>query len=229
MFKVWPRSKVWSRILTSEVCPKFVWSGLHDSDHHWSAVLPILITYIIMYFLSLFGYMCMFVFVVWQINCLSLWVRSLTYDVWQWKLQSDVWSMSEVQNPKSEKWCLKSTIGSLMYEVWRNLKFDVRRLFENCLKLCPKSEVLHIQANIVIAQIVTTQIGYNTIRLWTPKCKTPFVGYFPENRVFKIQLCTDLHDLLKQGARFRRRLIAADYVITLTGVLVTEFTQPCSS
>ena len=38
--------------------------------------------------------------------------------------------MSEAHNPKSENWCLKSTIWSLMYEVWRNLKFDVRRLSE---------------------------------------------------------------------------------------------------
>ena len=45
--------------------------------------------------------------------------------------------MSEVHNTKSENWCLKSTIGSLLYEVWRNLKFDVRKLSE----LCPKSEV----------------------------------------------------------------------------------------
>ena len=41
--------------------------------------------------------------------------------------------MPEVHNPKSENWCLKSTIQSLMYEVWRYLKFDVRRLSENCL------------------------------------------------------------------------------------------------
>ena len=41
--------------------------------------------------------------------------------------------MSEVHNPKSENWCRKSTIWSLMYEIWRNLKFDVRRLSENCL------------------------------------------------------------------------------------------------
>ena len=118
----------------SENCPKSVWNGLHDSDHHWSAVLLILITYIIhvMYFVSLFGYICrpMFVFVVWQINLPSLWV---------WSLTSDVWStgMSEVHKPKSENWCLKSTICSLMYEVWRNLKFEVRKLSE----LCPKSEV----------------------------------------------------------------------------------------
>ena len=45
--------------------------------------------------------------------------------------------MSEVHNTKSENWCLKSTIGSLMYEVWPNLKFDGRKLSE----LCPKSEV----------------------------------------------------------------------------------------
>ena len=143
MFEVWPRAKVWSRSLTSvrslsevchksENCLKSVWSGLHDGDPHWSAVLLILITYIIMYFLSLFGYIRMFVFVVWQINCPSLWVWRL-YDVRQWRLQSDVWSTSEVHNPKSENWCLKSTIGSLMYEVWRNPKFDVQRLSENCL------------------------------------------------------------------------------------------------
>ena len=42
--------------------------------------------------------------------------------------------MSEVHNTKSENWCLKSTIGSQMYEVWRNLKFDVRKLSELCLK-----------------------------------------------------------------------------------------------
>ena len=41
--------------------------------------------------------------------------------------------MSEVHNPKSENWSSKSTIGSLMYEVWWNLKFDVRRLSENWL------------------------------------------------------------------------------------------------
>ena len=93
-----------------------------------NAGLLILKPYIIMYFFSLFGYICMFVFCcvtnklfwvfeyeVWRMN-----------EVWQWRLKSDVWSMSEVQNPKSENWCLKSTIRSLMYEEWRNLKFDVR-------------------------------------------------------------------------------------------------------
>ena len=45
--------------------------------------------------------------------------------------------MSKVHNTMSENWCLKSTIGSPMYEVWRNLTFDVWKLSE----LCPKSEV----------------------------------------------------------------------------------------
>ena len=115
----------------SENCPKSVWSGLHDSDHHWSAVLLILITYIMIYFLSLFGYICMFVFVVWQINCPSLWVRSLT-SVRCLTMKATIRRLKYVRSPQSEVWkhywCLKSTIGSLMYEVWRNLKFHVRRL-----------------------------------------------------------------------------------------------------
>ena len=153
MFEVWSRSKVWNRSLTSVrslsgVCHKFknysksVWSGLHDSDHHYSAVLLILITYIIMYFLNLFGYICMFVFVVWQINCLSLWAQSLTSVryVWQWRLQSNVWS------PQSEVWKLMSKVhnrksdvrGLTRSEVW--CPTSVRKLSE----LCPKSEVLRM-------------------------------------------------------------------------------------
>ena len=46
--------------------------------------------------------------------------------------------MSEVHNTKSENWCLKSTIGSQMYEVWQNLKFDVRKLSELCPVWSPK-------------------------------------------------------------------------------------------
>ena len=44
---------------------------------------------------------------------------------------------------------------------------------------------IQIQANIVIARIVTTRIGYNTIRSRTAKFKTPFLGYLPENCVIK--------------------------------------------
>ena len=63
---------------------------------------------------SLENLLCMFVFVVWQINCPSLWVRSLTSVRC---LTIHIWSMSVIHNLKSENWCLKSTIGSLMYEV----------------------------------------------------------------------------------------------------------------
>ena len=84
-----------------------------------------------MYFLSLFGYVCMFVFVVWQINRPSLWVRSLT-SVRCLTMKATIRCLKYVQSPQSENWCLKSTIRSLMYEVWRNLKFDVWRLSENC-------------------------------------------------------------------------------------------------
>ena len=133
MFEVWPRFKVWSWESDvwslSEVCLKSVRSlktvrlsevvCIIAITIDLNAGLLILITYIIMYFFSLFGYICMFVFVVWQINCLSFWVWSLT-SVRNLTLKAKiVWSMSEV--------------SSLMYEVWRNPKFDVRRLSENCL------------------------------------------------------------------------------------------------
>ena len=155
MFEVWPRSKVWSRSLTSEVCfevclksvislkncPKSVWSGLHDSDHHWSAVLLVLITYIKMYFLSLFGYICMFVFVVWQINCPSLWVRSLT-SVRCLTTKATTRRLKYVRSTQSEVWKLMSQV--------HNRKSDVRSLTKSeawcptsmrkLSELCPKSE-----------------------------------------------------------------------------------------
>ena len=118
----------------SENCLKSVWSGLHDSDHHWFSWSSQ--TYIITHFLSLFGhiYVCLSLLCdKWIVRVFESEVWRL-YDVWQWRPQSDVWSMSKVHNLKSENWCVKSTIGSLMYEVWRNLKFDVRHLSENCLK-----------------------------------------------------------------------------------------------
>ena len=129
----------------SENCLKTVWSGLHDSDHHWSAVLLILIKYIIMYFLSLFGYICMFVFVVWQINCPSLWVRSLT-TVRCLTIKATIWRLKYVQSLQSEVWKLmskvhnrKSDVRSLTKsEVW--CQTSVRKLSE----LCPKSEVLRM-------------------------------------------------------------------------------------
>ena len=40
--------------------------------------------------------------------------------------------------------------------------------------------------------------------------------FFSRKSCYKIQLYTGLHDVIKQGARFRRLLIAADYVITPT-------------
>ena len=133
MFEVWPRSKVWSRSLTSvrslsevchksENCPKSVWSGVHDSDHHWSAVLLILITYrpSIMYLLSS----------VTSVRCLTMkaTIRRLKYVR---SLQSEVWKlMSKVHNRKSD---VRSLTKS---EVW--CPMSVRKLSE----LCPKSEVL---------------------------------------------------------------------------------------
>ena len=147
MFEVWPRSKVWSRSLTSvrslsevchksENCLKSVWSSLHDSDHHRSAVLLILITYryIIMYLLSLFGYICMFVFVLWQINCPSLLVRNLT-SVGRLTMKATIRRLKYVRSPQSEVWKLKSKVHNRKSDVrsLTKLKFDVRRLSENCL------------------------------------------------------------------------------------------------
>ena len=65
MLEVWPRYKVWNKSLTSEVCPKFVWSlsevgKLSEVCPNWIAItidlnagLLILITYIIIYFFGL--------------------------------------------------------------------------------------------------------------------------------------------------------------------------------
>ena len=47
-----------------------------------------------------------------------------------------------------------------------------------------------IQVNIVIARIVTARIGYSTIRSWTPKFYTPFLGSLPENCVIKASCYT---------------------------------------
>ena len=145
MFEVWPRSKDWSRSLTSvrslsEVChtskncPMSVWSGLHDGDPHWSAVLLILITYIIMYFLSLFGYICMFVLVMWQIICPSLRVKATIRRLkYVRSPQSEVWKlMSKVHNWKSDVQSLTKS------KVW--CPTSVRKLSESC----PKSEVLRM-------------------------------------------------------------------------------------
>ena len=60
---------------------------------------------------------------VWKLPdvCPKSAVRQLS-EIWQWRLKSDVWSMFEDQNPKSEDRSLKSTIRSLMKkqksEVW---------------------------------------------------------------------------------------------------------------
>ena len=138
MLEVWPRSTVWSRSLRYEVCPKivwslsqvcklkYVWSGLHDDDrnHHWSAVLLILITYIIMYFLSLFGYICMFVFVVWQINCPSLWVRSLT-SVRCLTMKATIRCLNYVRSPQSKVWKLMSKVHNRKSDVRSLTKFEV--------------------------------------------------------------------------------------------------------
>ena len=82
--------------------------------------------------------------------------------------------MSEVHNTKSENWCLKSTIGSQMYEVWRNLKFDVRKLS----KLCPKSEVKSMSKIRVWNQSLKsvgcmskseTEVQCLTLKIWSWK------------------------------------------------------------
>ena len=112
-----------------EVCHKAE-NCLHDADPHWSAVLLILITYIIMYFLSLFGYISMFVF-VWQINCLSLWVRSLT-SVRCLTMKAAIRRLKYVRSPQSEVWKLMSKVHNRESNV-RSLKLDVRGLSENCL------------------------------------------------------------------------------------------------
>ena len=77
-----------------------------------------------------------------------------------------------------------------------------------------------------LAVIPPTNTGKHKVmdlKIWDP-----FFGFFSKKLCYKIQLYTGLHNLLKQGARFPRRLIAAEYVITLTSVLVTAYTQQFS-
>ena len=129
----------------SENCPKSVWSGLHDSDYHWSAVLLILITYTIMYLLSLFGYICMFVFVVWEINRLSLWVPSLT-SVWCLTMKATIRRLKYVRSPQSEVWKLVSKVHNWTSDVRSLTKSEVwcPKSVQKLSELCPKSEVLRM-------------------------------------------------------------------------------------
>ena len=83
----------------------------------------------------------MFVFVVWQINSPSLWIRSLPCDVWQWRLFS-IRCLKYVRSPQSEVWKLMSKV--------HNLKSDVRSLTKSvwfmskvwsAMYVCSKPEV----------------------------------------------------------------------------------------
>ena len=169
----------------SEVCLKSVWSGLHDSDHHWSAVILILITYIIMYFLSLFGYICMFVFDVWQINCLSLWVWSLT-SVRCLTMKATIRRLKYVRSPQSEVWKVMSKV--------HNLKSDVRSLTKSEVwwqtsvrKLCPKSEVLHMSVQNLESKSQSLKYKVrpkSKIRVWNQSLKSvSCLSLKPKSRV----------------------------------------------
>ena len=150
-----PKSEVWSRSLTSEVCPKFVWSLislktviiLHDGYPHWSAVLLILITYMYIYhnvFLELI-WLHMYVCFCCVTNKLS---ESLCpkFDVCTMSDNEGYNRVKYVQSQQSEVWKLmskvhnrKSAVQSLMKsKVW--CLTSVRKLSE----LCPKSEVLRM-------------------------------------------------------------------------------------
>ena len=66
----------------------------------------------------------MFVFVVWQINCPSLWFRSST-SVRCLTMKATIRRLKYVRSPRSEVWKLVSKV--------HNRKSDVRSLTENCL------------------------------------------------------------------------------------------------
>ena len=72
-----------------------------------------------------------------------------------------------------------------------------------------------IQVNIVIAQIVTAQIGYSTIRSWTLTIHNPFLGFLPENRVIKASCYAYMIYFSVDSLT----------LTTQTRVLVTAFTQ----
>ena len=88
---------------------------------------------------------CMFVFVVWQINCPSLWVRSLTY-VRCLTTKATIRRLKYVRSPQSVVWKLMSQVHNRESDVRSLTKSEVwcptyvRKLYE----LCPKSEVLRM-------------------------------------------------------------------------------------
>ena len=140
----------------SENCPKSVWSGLHDSDHHWSAVLLILITYIIMYFLSLFGPLHLYVCLCCVSNKLSKsLVRSLT-SVWCLKMKATIRRLKYVRSPQSEVWKLMSKV--------HNQKSDVRGL--------TKSEVWCLTSVRKLSELCPSLKYYVCLfKTWSPKTK----------------------------------------------------------
>ena len=125
------------------------------------------------------------------------------FDVWRcltMKLQSDVWSISEVHNPKSENWCQKSTIGSLMYEVWRNL--SVRKLSE----LCPNSEVLSMSVQNLESknQSLKSKVCLKfKIRVWNQSLKSvSSVSLRPKSNGQNLKWKSEVESLSEVGPKF---------------------------
>ena len=122
-----------------------------------------------MYFLSLFGYICMGFFVVWQINRPSLWVRSMT-SVRYLTMKATI-RLKYVRSPQFEVWQLmakvhnrKSDVRSLIKsEVW--CPTSVQKLSE----LCPKSEVLRMSVQNLESK---NQSMKSEIRFWIQSLKS---------------------------------------------------------
>ena len=105
----------------------------------------------------------MFVFVVWQINCPSLWVRSLI-SLRSLTMRAKIRRLEYVQSPQSEVWKLISNV--------RNPKSDVRSLTKSEVwcptsvpklsELCPKSEVLRISVQNLESET----------KVWSPKSES---------------------------------------------------------
>ena len=127
-----------------------------------------------MYFLSLFGYICMFVFVVWQINRPSRWVGSLTSvrcltmkaTIRRLKYvrspQFEVWKlMSKVHNWKS--WCTKSDeILSLMSDVCPKTVWIMSKVWSTTY-VCSKPEVQKTKSEVQ---------SMSKIRVWNQSLKS---------------------------------------------------------
>ena len=157
----------------------------------------------------------MFVYVVWQINCQSLWVRNLT-SVRCLTMKATIRRLKYARSPQYEVWKLmfkvhnrKSDVRSLTKsEVW--CPTSLRKLSE----LCPKSELLRM----------SVQNWSPKTKVWSPKCaqspksesETEVQSLTPKIRSLK----SEVESLSEVRAKFFAIIITLSYN---TGIIYCVF------